>query len=72
MNFHFGDSFSGIFFINDNLMLCVPVQHVCNYAPYYTYNKNFQNENSDENEIIHEKFGERSGENEKIRIGGNP
>lgn len=51
--------------------MCVAsILHVSDTRLYCMYNKIFQNEKSDENEIICEKLSEKSDENENIIFRG--
>ena len=73
MNFHFAPFSVIIFFIYDTVMCVASTLHVSDKRLYCMYNKNFQNEKSDENnenEIICEKLSEKFDENENIIIGG--
>ena len=73
MNFHFAPLSVIIFFIYDTVMCVTSAPHVSDTRLYNIYNKNFQNEKSDEkneNEIICEKLSEKFDENENIIIGG--
>jgi len=67
LNFHFQVIFNGIFFIYDTFTFSTSSQHVVGITLYGNmYIKKFQNENSDEHEIIGEKLSENHGDNENI------
>jgi len=73
LNFHFAPLSVIIFFIYDTVMYVASALHVSDTRLYCMYNKNFQNENSDEkneNEIICEKLSEKFDENENLVFGG--
>ena len=71
MNFHFESITRNIFFIYDTFTFGTSSQHGVSITLYgIMFNKKFQNENSDEHEIIAEKLSENSDENENIIFGG--
>ena len=67
MNFHLQLILTEIFFIYDTFMFITSSQHVVGITLNGNmYNKKFQNENSDEHEIIGEKLSENHNDNENI------
>jgi len=71
LNFHFQIIFNDIFFIYDTFTFSTSSQHVVSITLYgIMYKKKFQNEKSDEREIISEKISEKHDENEYFVSGG--